>query len=197
MTILEYSHMPKLETKRCILRMMTLNDSQDLFEFYNNEKHLKFLPFRKHNNLKETKKFIKSFFIDNYKKGRIGHYAIVLKDDNKVIGNIGFNNIETFDTEGEIGVCLNPKYCGNGIIHEILIELLRYGFIDLKLKRIYAIAFDGNNASINILKDYNFNYVGKDMHRKKIKGRNRKILCHTYDIYYNQYIKKHKNINKE
>ena len=41
-------------------------------------------------------------FIENYKQGNISHYAIVLKDNNKVIGNIGFNNIKPTDKEGEI-----------------------------------------------------------------------------------------------
>lgn len=197
MTTLNYSRMPVLETDRCILRMMTINDAKDLFQFYKNEEHLKFLPFNKHNNINDTKKFIRSFFIDNYIKGKIGHYAIVLKSNNKVIGNIGFNNINITDTEGEIGVCLNPNYCGNGLIHEILIAILRYGFSDLKLNRIYAIAFDGNDASINILKHYNFNYVGRVTQKKNIKGRNRTVLCHIYDIYANEYLKKSKKFIKK
>lgn len=197
MTTLTSSHMPQLETKRCILRMMTLDDYEDLFEFYNNEDHLKFLPFKKHYNSLDTKKFIRSFFIDNYNQGKIGHYAIVLKDSDKVIGNIGFNNISTTDIEGEIGVCLNPNYCGNGIIHEILIEILRYGFAELKLNRVYAVAFDGNTSSINILKHYNFNYVGEVTQRKKIKGKLIYTKCHIYDIYAHEYIKKSKSAFKK
>lgn len=197
MTNLSYSHMPKLETKRCILRMMTVDDAKDLFEFYSNEDHLKFLPFKKHTSVLDTKKFIKLFFLDNYHQGNISHYAIVLKSNNKVIGNIGFNNIKPTDTEGEIGVCLNPMYCGNGLIHEILIEILRYGFSDLKLNRIYAIAFDGNNSSINILKHYNFNFVGEVVQRKRIKGKIKNTLCHVYDMYSNEYTNKTKNIYKK
>ena len=37
--------------------------------------------------------FIKSYFINNYQKGKVSHYAVVLKTQNKVIGNVGFNNI--------------------------------------------------------------------------------------------------------
>lgn len=197
MSNLTYSHMPQLETDRCILRLMTLDDYKDLFEFYSNEKHLKYLPFKHHNTIAETKRFIRSFFIENYKQGNIGHYAIVLKDNNKVIGNIGFNNIKPTDKEGEIGVCLNPKYTGNGIIHEILIEILRFGFSDLKLNRIYAIARAENNASINILKHYNFNYVGETIETLKSNSGIQNIKYETYDIYAKQYLKKSKKFIKK
>lgn len=196
MTISNHTHMPQLETNRCILRMMSIRDADDLFEFYNNEEHLKFLPFKKHDTILDTKRFIKTFFLESYSQGKISHYAIVLKENNKVIGNIGFNNILPGESEGEIGVCLHPDYCGNGFINEVLIEILRYGFKDLKLNRIYAIAFEGNNASINILKRYNFDYVGETLQKKRIKGKYKNINCHIYDIHSNDYIKKTKNITK-
>ncbi|MGL5712553.1 MAG: GNAT family N-acetyltransferase [Paraclostridium sp.] len=188
MSNLTYSYMPNLQTKRCILRMMTLDDSQDLFHVYKNKEHVKLLPFKHHKNISDTKRFIQSFFIDNYKKGKIGHYAIMLKGSNKVIGNIGFNNIYPDDTEGEIGVCLHPNYCGDGLIHEILKEILKYGFVHLKLNRIYAIAFEGNIASMNILKHYNFNYLGKT--KTIVKGKSKKTTCHIFDMYSNQYFNK-------
>ena len=37
----------------------------------------------------------------------------------KVIGNIGLNNVYKSDTEGEIGICINPIYWGHDIATEL------------------------------------------------------------------------------
>ena len=62
------------------------------------------------------------------KKKRIGHYAVLLKNQNKVIGNVGFNNISQNATNGEIGICLNPDFWGNNLAYELTEVLLQYGF---------------------------------------------------------------------
>lgn len=72
-----------------------------------------------HKTVSDTRRFIKSFFIDNYKQGKIGHFAVVDKSNNKVIGNIGLNNVYKSDTEGEIGICINPIYWGHDIATEL------------------------------------------------------------------------------
>ena len=92
---------------------------------------------------------------------------------------------------------LIDNYTGNGIIHEILIEILRFGFSDLKLNRIYAIARAENNASINILKHYNFNYVGETIETLKSNSGIQNIKYETYDIYAKQYLKKSKKFIKK
>ena len=51
-----------LETNRCILRPITMNDSNYLFEYYSLDIVVKYLPFEKHKNIKDTENFIKSFF---------------------------------------------------------------------------------------------------------------------------------------
>ena len=71
-----------LETKNCILRPVTLDDYIDLYEYYKIPEVVKFLPIKRHKSYLDTKRFIKSFFISNYEKGKIGHYAIVSKIDN-------------------------------------------------------------------------------------------------------------------
>ncbi|HBG0960646.1 TPA: GNAT family N-acetyltransferase, partial [Clostridioides difficile] len=84
----EYPQMKTLETRNCILRPASLDDVEDFFDCYKNKIVVKHLPFSEHKSLEDTRKFIKSFFLNPYKKGKIGHFAIVYKRDNKVIGNM-------------------------------------------------------------------------------------------------------------
>lgn len=74
-----YPQMEILETQNCILRPITLDDVDDLYEYYSKPDVVKFLPIKVHKTHSDTARFIKSFFISNYERGRIGHYADFIK----------------------------------------------------------------------------------------------------------------------
>lgn len=175
-----------LETKRCLLRPATFKDSEDLFECYKQDIVVKYLPFKKHNNIKDTEKFIKNFFIKNYNKDKIGHFVIVYKKDNKVIGNVGFNNISKNSKKGEIGICINPLYWGDHLSTELALEMLRYGFEELKLDTIIATAFEENKYSKKPLEILGFTFT-----RTYIKSfhLNQSIRCHEYEMSKYNYFK--------
>lgn len=176
-----------LETKNCILRPITLDDVEDLFECYSKDIAVKYLPFKKHRTINDTINFIRIFFLNNYAKGKISHFGIVYKKDNKVIGNLGFNNISKNSKEGEIGICINPVYWGQNLSTELTIEILRYGFNDLKLNKIIAITFEDNTYSRKSLELLGFKYLG--VYKKKIKNMHQTILCHRYEMTKNYYNK--------
>ncbi|WP_042274020.1 GNAT family N-acetyltransferase [[Clostridium] dakarense] len=185
-----YSNMKILETKRCILRPVTLNDSKDLFNYYKEDIVVKYLPFKKHKSIKDTERFIKLFFFKNYNEGKIGHYVIVLKRENRVIGNVGFNNISPNSKEGEMGICINPSYWGEHLSTELAAEMLRYGFENLNLNKIIAITFEDNKYSKKPLEVLGFDYIGK--FRKKFPSNKlgTYTVCHKYQMLKSDYIKK-------
>lgn len=182
------SNMKILETKRCILRPATLNDSKDLFDYYKEDIVVKYLPFKKHKSIKDTERFIKLFFFKNYKEGKIGHYLIVLKRENKVIGNVGFNNILPNAEEGEMGICINPNYWGEHLSTELAAEMLRYGFEDLNLKKIIAITFEDNKYSRKPLEVLGFNYLGKFKKKFPSNKLGSYTVCHKYQMLKSNYI---------
>lgn len=183
-----YPQMELLETKHCLLRPITLDDAEDLFEYYSIPKVVKYLPIKVHQNISETRRFIKSYFINNYQKGKIGHYAVVLKGQGKVIGNVGFNNISPYAKSGEMGICINPNYWGHNLSYELAEVLVNYAFNKLNLDYVYAITYDDNIYSkspliqLRFTYEYNFN--------KKIKNLNNKIVkCNKFVLYKDDYTK--------
>mgnify|MGYP000448978877 CR=1 FL=1 len=66
-----YPQMEILETIHCILRPITLDDTQDLFEYYSIPAVVKYLPIKVHKSISDTRRFIKSYFINNYQKGKV------------------------------------------------------------------------------------------------------------------------------
>ena len=187
--------MKTLETARCILRPISLGDAPSLFDYYKEDIVVKYLPFKKHKTISETEKFIKIFFLRNYKERKIGHYAIVFKKENRVIGNVGFNNISYSSKEGEMGICLNPSYWGHNLSTELAQEMIRYGFDDLGLKRIIAITFENNKYSQKPLEALGFNYI--KTFNKKINSKNIKVKCHKFEMTQNYYMKVNLNYIKK
>ncbi len=85
--------------------------------------------------------------------------AITLRDDGRQIGGIGMR-IDDEHQHAELGYWLGAPYWGQGYATEAAREILRYGFENLKLHRIFATHFKHNPASGNILKKLGMRYEG-------------------------------------
>ncbi len=85
--------------------------------------------------------------------------AITLSGDGRQIGGIGLR-IDMQFLHAEVGYWLGVTYWGKGYATEATREMLRYGFEDLGLHRIFASHFKHNPASGRILKKLGMQYEG-------------------------------------
>ena len=85
--------------------------------------------------------------------------AITLRADARQIGGIGLR-IERQQQHAELGYWLGVAYWGKSYATEASREMLRYGFEDLGLHRIFASHFKHNPASGRILKKIGMQYEG-------------------------------------
>ncbi len=90
-------------------------------------------------------------------------YAVVLKEAGRPVGSIGLmvggaSNIGIPDTEGEIGYWIGVPYWGQGLIPEATREIMRHGFEDLGLERMWCGYFDGNDKSRRVQEKCGFRY---------------------------------------
>ncbi len=76
--------------------------------------------------------------------------AVTLRDSGRLIGGIGLRLVEQ-QQHAELGYWLGVPYWGNGYATEAAQEILRYGFVQLNLHRIFATHFKANLASGRIL----------------------------------------------
>ena len=167
-----YPQMPIIETKNYLLRPARLNDAEDMFEYYKQSKVVEYLPMSSHKTVSDTRRFIKSFFIDNYKQGKIG-----------------LNNVYKSDTEGEIGICINPIYWGHDIATELGKEVIKFAFTSTNIKRIVANTYENNKRTRKSLKHLNLKYY-KTYNKKIVKGMKiTYVKCDSYRILKSEYIK--------
>ena len=85
--------------------------------------------------------------------------AITLRADGRQIGGIGLR-LEPQHQHGELGYWLGVPFWGQGYATEAAREMLRYGFEELGLHRIFASHFKHNPASGRILKKLGMRYEG-------------------------------------
>lgn len=90
--------------------------------------------------------------IDLFDERKLGKFPIFLKQTGEFIGTCG---IAPFDfhrePEMELGYRLCLKHWGRGYATEAAVAARRYGFADLGLKRIMALALPQNSASVRVL----------------------------------------------
>ena len=85
--------------------------------------------------------------------------AITLRDDGSQIGGVGLR-LDHPHQHAELGYWLGVPYWGKGYATEAARGMLRYGFEDLGLHRIFASHFKHNVSSGRILKKLGMRYEG-------------------------------------
>lgn len=152
-----------LETERLLLRPLELSDVDAFFKMNNNPNVNKFLRNPITTKI-EAKKYIQKI-IDEYGRNGIGRYAIVLKQNNALIGFSGlkFRNQEEngFTNFYDLGYRFSEDYWHNGYAKEAAQFWLNYGFTEMKLNIIHACADDENIASNGLLKTIGFKLINQ------------------------------------
>ena len=85
--------------------------------------------------------------------------GIRLRSDGRLIGGIGLHP-QMEHQRAELGYWIGMPYWGNGYATEAAREVLRHGFEVLKLNRIFAGYFRGNEASRAVILKLGMKYEG-------------------------------------
>ncbi|GIP53691.1 GNAT family N-acetyltransferase [Paenibacillus vini] len=150
---------PQLETERFILRKLTSADAGDLFHYFSNDEVTKYYDLNSFVELRQAEDLIQSWN-SRYLENKGFRWAITVKPDNKVIGTCGYHNWAKEHYKAEIGYELNPSYWRQGVMTEVLQEILRFGFEDLGLNRIVAFIDPDNIRSRYLLEKTGFHEEG-------------------------------------
>jgi len=105
-----------------------------------------------------TEQDARGFFAMAEEPGKLW-LAITLRADGRQIGGIGLR-IDEQHQHAELGYWLGVPYWGQGYATEAAREMLRCGFEDLGMHRIFASHFKHNPASGRILQKVGMKYEG-------------------------------------
>ena len=153
-----------LQTDRLILRPMTLDDAEDMFEYASDARTVKYLLFDPHESID-----VSSMVITNNFLGKAGMYGIVLKETDKVIGTIDIRPDDE-NQKASFGYVINKKYWNKGYMTEALNCILNVCFDILKVHRVESTHYDGNVASGKVMQKCGMKYEGTAVDELIIKG---------------------------
>ena len=138
-----------LTTERLMLRKFTEADLDWLCELYADEDVTRYLGGTR--TREQTEAQLKTRFLDYYDANPgLGIWMTVERSTGVRAGFHLLNNIQG-ETLIQVGFVLSKAAWGKGFGTEMALALLRYGFVDLRLPRIVAIASLGNRASQHVL----------------------------------------------
>jgi len=171
----DYNLMDKMEnilfeTNRIIVRKLSLNDSELLFKYSQEEITKSELPDEVYENISDIKDAIEYFMINyDYEYNFVYPlvYGIVHKNKNIIIGHISLTEI---DKGIEIGYAIATEYQNNGYMSEIIIPFINWIKNHLRLEKIYGITKKDNMASWKVLEKNGFELEDECMNKNYFGG---------------------------
>jgi ribosomal-protein-alanine N-acetyltransferase len=154
-----FSDQPILETDSLILRKLTLDDAEDLFEYAAHPEVTRYLQWEPHESISDSITFIQTAII-RYERQLPAPWGIELKTDRKIIGSCDFISWFPDHFRAEIGYALARKYWGYSYMTEAVRKIIDFGFMTSMLNRIQAMCEPDNLASARVMEKVGMTYEG-------------------------------------
>ena len=152
-----FNEFPEFETERLILRAIEPEDAEAIFAIFNDVEVTRYYDLYTFATTAEAAELI-DYMGEAYETERQIRWGIAGKEDNKLIGTLGF--VWLREHRAEIGYDLARAHWGQGIMHEALNALLELAFDDLALNRLEALVVPDNTRSIALLSRLGFHHEG-------------------------------------
>ncbi len=146
-----------METDRLILRKWRISDAESLYEYASDPDVGPIAGWQPHKSIDESREVIKNVFCG------AECYAICEKGADRAIGAVelklnGHTDMTGRDDECELGYWLGKPFWGRGYMPEAAGRLIRRGFTELGMKKIWCGYYDGNMKSKRVQEKLGFRY---------------------------------------
>jgi ribosomal-protein-alanine N-acetyltransferase len=160
------------ETKRLLVRSFDRDDVDGFFEFYNQPDVMKFVG----NGCSAWTKGEILEKVDACSQAKpFGIYAVCLKTENKVIGEVSlFDSFESGD-RAEIGYIIHKAYWGKGYGFEAVEAFVSFCKKEWGIRKVVARMYEENTASTAICRKMKMKLIAKN----NLDG---KVVRLTYEI---------------
>jgi ribosomal-protein-alanine N-acetyltransferase len=152
------STFPILETRRLILRDVRSSDAADVLVIRGDP-----IVQRFDDPVIHTEQQAVAFIDEVHAEVRTQEgivWAVTLAEQEHVVGLVGFHEWDRFHRRAETGYGLARAYWGQGIASEALRAILRFGFDEMDLNRVFARTIADNHESVRLLERVGFRREG-------------------------------------
>lgn len=169
---------PRLETERTLLRKITLDDVQEMFEYCSDEDVAKYTTWHAHQKIEDTIGFI-HFLLHRYEHKQPASWGIEDKTSGKLIGTCGYVMWNPAHSKAEIGYALSKKYWGKGYMTETAGKVVEFGFTAMRLARIEAVCHPENIGSSRVMEKVGMKYEGCLRSYAFVKGKHQDVRMYS------------------
>ena len=184
-----YGDLPIIETERLLLRKITFNDADDIYEYTSDQLVSQYVTWDHHETIMDTKGFI-HFVNQQYTLKKLAPWGIEYKDNGKLIGTIDFVSWQPKHFTAEIGYAITRAYWGKGMTTEATKALIDFGFTKMNVVRIQARCMIENIGSQRVMEKCGMSFEG--IIRKAIFSKGQQHDLKLYSILKEEFETLHK-----
>jgi RimJ/RimL family protein N-acetyltransferase len=169
----------ELHTLRLLLREFVSADWPAVLAYQRDPRYLQFYEWADRTP-GDAQRFVQRF-LDQQEElpRRKFQFALVLKETGHLIGNCGIRQASVEAQEADIGYELSPVYWGHGYATEATRAIVQFGFVELKVHRIWSWCIADNVASAHVLEKLGLNLEGRLREKEYFKGRWWDVLVYS------------------
>jgi ribosomal-protein-alanine N-acetyltransferase len=149
----------EIETERLRLRQFTVDDLDELARIFADPQVMKYLGTECQPMTREETETALLSMIRHWERNNFGRWAVISKDDDKLIGCAG---LRSYEGTAELVYLLDEPFWGKGLGSEIARACLKYGFEQHDFPRIIAMTRRANSASRNVMEKNGMTYEKED-----------------------------------
>lgn len=161
---------PPIETMRVRLREMTEEDAADVYAYCSDPEVARYTTWYPHASLEDSRQFV-DYVTNRYRNHELAPWAIEDKSTGQMIGTAGFVYVDPRHARAELAYALSRDYWNKGIMSEIALALIHYGFETLKLARIEARCIESNAGSYRVMEKCGMTFEGIGRKQLFAKGK--------------------------
>lgn len=155
-----------LRTKRCLVREMTLEDLDVLYEIYA-DKNITTYMEDLYEDKDEEKAYMEKYIHNMYGFYGFGMWMIQRISDGKLLGRAGLSVRDGFE-DVELGYVIRADEQGNGYAKEVCMAILDYARDELEVERVNAFVSPDNMISKRFCEKLGFVKDGEQMIDNKV-----------------------------
>jgi [ribosomal protein S5]-alanine N-acetyltransferase len=107
-------------------------------------------------------------------------FAIARREDDVLVGTIGFHAVSSVNATAELGYELAPALWGRGLATTLCKALVAWGHEQAGLVRIQAVVLDSNTRSERVLLRCGFQHEGLLRSYRKVRGTPRDFVMYSH-----------------
>ena len=147
------------ETDRCIIREMTEEDLDAIYEVYAGESITRYMEGL-YESRQEELECTRSYIQNAYRFWGYGTWVIERKKDKKIIGRVGFNLRDGYE-DVELGFVIMEKEQQKGYAYECCQAVIKVGKEEYEFERVQTLVKEENIPSVNLCCKLGFQNQGK------------------------------------